>query len=549
LDWAANVSLMLTSFARQGVRQGAAPPSFVSVSASLTRYDSGTGTALFRGTIPFQPGVITSAGDLNTVRVLVDGYEPSGGLWIELLEPKHAGGASYKVAYVEFDAACGSAETVSCEVRIGQARATADRGSVTDAVERAPITWCRAMTLFWVTDPVYRVACRQTTLPLITMAQAQATLSQSWIDALTTGISSRWPTTGGSASYNLPYAICCLSEMTGDPSWMESAIRGFVPASGGGSGASLDYYTPNTGYYNPELRLAGNYTTNTFGIAAEWYDATPTMYLMYLHTGAKQIFNALELQAANGRPVRFSTGYSQRYNVRWFFSTAIGGRLLEARRVIQSLGGGWTYNPATLSDVDVVEDSIDTFVTNAATLTVANGIPAWAEGYSLWGLHANGWNANENPLFQISQTLWSLVSAYMNVVPDSRIPDALESMREFHDQQMREHTITEDGGYTAYCTSYFPIDPDDVLTDANLFFLTSMMAPLYAWCYARDNSDADAALKADRLVSPKMFNRDKTDGGGGMGANQKTVGEWFGMTPHAAAWRAGVPWNGWEVTP
>ena len=538
------MSLMLTSFARQGVRAGAAPPAFVS--ASLTRYDNASGTAIFKGVIPFPPtgpNAVADAGGLANKRVRVNGSEPAGGIWIEALKGTHANG-NLKAAYVEFSASCGSSETVSCLVE-NATRSVSDRVALDYAANRNTFAWLQEPTLFFVTDEDYRVSCRVAPLPLVTMTTVQANCPSAWHASLTTEFDSRYTASVTSATqYEVEYAMACRAEMTGDPADARRAFSQFT-------NRFYREYTPSVDVYTPELN-AGDDVGSGPALNPEWKFAGGIHLMMYYHTGHKQFEYNMELLAAYGSPVQWASGYGVRNNLRKFMGSHLVGRLMGTTRSITSTPGGWSYDPTSQTPSQSLDGYVDRAETEAATLTVANGVPAWAEGYALYGLSATAWAAGENPTFQIGVAPWTLMLGYLNIAADARIPAALDDMRDFLDTQL--FAFTNDSGLATWRHAYQPIDPTtQTLTNAGQIFLSTMFSSVYAYAYARDNNDTAAAAKADSFIDERIFDKDQTDesapGGGGMIPTQKTVGEWVQMLPHSAAWRAGVPWNGWEAAP
>jgi len=550
------MSLLLLSRPRVVASVASPPPEPPSgaTSASLTRYDSTSGTALFRGTIPLPPtgphAVVNAAGLANK-RVLVNGVEPAGGIWIEALEPRHTNG-NLKLAYVEFEATCGSSETVPCTVD-NAARTVPDRTALVDAVQRAPLAWCRQPTFFFVTDPAYRVSCRLTALPLVTMATVQANCPAAWHASLTTEFDSRLDAVtpnSGTASYNMHYALMCRAEMTGNPADAVRGLAGFIDVDGvpNAGGHKLSYYTPATESYSPAMRLGSNQTGNQFGVGGEQWDLGPSLLLGYAQTGAQQLGTSAELQGAfGGQAAAISAQWGARYNLRRNVSNWLVGRLLGRTRTVQSIGGGWTWNPNALTPATELTNRLNTLETNANTLTTANGVPTWLQGFNLYGYSATAYTGNELASFQFGVAVYPLMGAYLNIAQDARILTALDGIRDFLRSQLNPYT--HPSGFQSWAHPYAGADPSTLATTATAAFLTTIFSSNFAFAYARNNADTESRDIADALVDERMWDRNVVAGGGGETLSWKVMGEWIYMMPHSAAWRAGVPWNGWEVTP
>ena len=540
------------------------------IPASLTRYDGASGSAVFRGAIPFAPGVVTGPSGLTSVRVLVDGAEPAGGIHIRLLDGRHSDN-SYRSAYVEFTATCGSAATIPCSVVLGQTRATPDIATPANTVELSPRSWHAAPTLFAITDATYLCNSRVAPLPLVPLTHPG--LPVSVVTYLTTFHDS-WATTTstGNAGYDDNYPLICRYLVTGNPAFLAEALKrnqsdntptvrqqiawsyyvadpAFTPASGVAGWTVL----------NP----AGYATTRTdAGAPAEWQDTSLTNFTIYQLTGWEygkiHIERNATIDATSGfgdgaataatvasySPTLANQGYP-RQTMRWRLQQGVLGAMLRMDRYI-NVGFQRYKDPANtagtagLSMVTRVQNRITRLEDYANGLNIGVDAPTWFP--RLWGVRPSLWNTPDGiPNFQWA-TAASLWIAYANGI-DTRasIPAQIDALADWAQSQLRLSK-----GY--WCVPYQMLDPatlTDPLTWGDAANRTNntlavMLAWLLAWKWTR-TGDTTARDQYDAMMAQTNFAFDTRPTTVQLeSATRKNLGELWYMAYHAAALRAGV---------
>jgi hypothetical protein len=560
---AAGLTITATPAGKSGVTAGvtltvtAPEAGYTSVAASLTRYDAADGSALFRGAIPFAPGVITTTAALDNVRVLVGGSEPASGLWIEALEARHSDD-SIKSAYVEFTASCDSDESVACEVRIGQARTNADLGAVTNAVDRAPRAWQAAPTLFAITDAAYLCASRIAPMPLVPLSHPN--LPASVVTWLTTefDVWNASTSTSGNAQYDEQYPLICRYLCTGNPAFLAEAcernqsentptVRTRLPWS--------YYVADGTVTWNGVDLNPANYpkmTGDPNGAGSEPWNTALSALMIYQLTGWEYGRLHIERDAVAGRYSDFRVTTSQlsawslngttfgypRQAYRWQMQGGVLAHTLRMNRYVD-IGGGLAFKAptdphgtASLTIKQRVELVFDRLLAYNATVEAGvDGVPAWWP--ELWAVGKS--NSIDSPNFQFV-TLNVPWMAYLNGA-DTRasIPTQIDAVADFVQDQM-----VLNGSF--WCINYGVTDPGALGTPNNGTFAT-VLAWLMAWKYAR-TGDTTARDRYDALS--RQANVIYAAPSGAEAVTRKIGGEMFYMAYHGAALRAGVNPLTWE---
>jgi hypothetical protein len=448
LDWAANVSLLLTSFARQGVRAGPPePPPPGVIDAAIQRFDGGSGAAFFRGTIPFAPGVVTTSADLDSVVVLVNGSEPAGGLFIELVEGYHSDD-SRKAARIEFEATVNDANPVLCTVNLSGVRTVADRTTAQDTVEFTTRAWQLAPTLFGITDAAYLCNSRIAPMPLIPdddprIPAPLLTYATTFYDTLEAGV------VGGGAEYDEAYACHCRYLTSGDLAYLEQATTRCA------ADGRFSYYVPNPDFpydtvsypnanaiapvnLNPVEYATTNGSGN--GIPSEPFDYSLSYLLCYWLTGWEYGRLIVEKNSAHkNTDYGWSLGTSAetlgaevRNTVRRYLLQGIAASGLHPLREID-MKGGLVYRSGTQAwGAEAASKTLDEraqrmMARHQLYRDTVLSVPAWLP--KMIGFNtdaANDQNGYAQPNFQF-EFAWVFVMAYLNgTITDTDMLDEAE---------------------------------------------------------------------------------------------------------------------------
>lgn len=563
--------IVVTNSGPSGRIRRVAPALFQSVVASIARYDGNSGSAVFRGAIPFAPGVITSESDLDNVRLLVNGSEPAGGIYIQLLNGRHSDD-SYRSTYVEFTATCGTAETVACEVRINQTRNVADIGSPADAVELSPRSWQAAPTLFAITDAAYLCASKVAPLPLVPLTHPN--LPSSVVTYLTTEMD-RWntATTQGTAGYDEHYVLICRYLTTGNAAFLAEALERAQSESSTRTQIRWDYYLADSAVswqgvdFNPS-----NYTKTTGGTAgspAEWQDHSLTHFMMYQLTGWE--YGRLHIERNATSEVTHGFGdqaesvqgsYTQDDNhayprqvFRWRLQQGVLGAMLRMNRYVKV--GTDTFDPVFKSPTDAhgtaavamstrVQNRITRLKALAEARVAGVDVPSWWP--TIWGVTAASVNGttpfsstSKVPNFQFT-TAASLWMANFNGI-DTR-SDLLTQLDAIADWVISQTFAPANGRYVMPYQIVDPANPGTYTGDCNTVTVPTsgvypaVLAWLYAWKYARTGNTTardlyDAVCNRTHLYYCSQTDTDER-------LTRKQMGELFYLAYHGAALRAGV---------
>lgn len=535
------------------------------VIASLTRYDGSSGSTVFRGAIPFAPMMVQTVSDLNTMSVLVNGSEPLGGIYIKLLDGRHADG-SYRSAYVEFTASCNSNETVPCKIKFATPRTVPDLVSPVDPVELSPRSWHAAATLFAVTDATYLCNARIMPLPLVPLTNPN--LSAGVVNFLTTFHDS-WATTTnqGNAGYDDNYPLICRYIMTGNPAWLAQACERNQSDNTPTVRQQIhwSYYVAQSNFPAPGTTPAGfvvlnpaSYSTSRIGGGepAEWQDVSLTQFALYQLTGWEYAKIHIERNATAYLAFGFSDYSSQssqvaayspaatgnqgfpRQSMRWALQQGVLGAIIRMNRYI-AVGASVFKSPAdpygnaNLSMATRVQNRITRLEDYANGLNIGVDTPAWFP--RVWGVNPALYTpAPGIPNFQFA-TAVSLWIAYLNGV-DTRntIPTQIDVIADWLQSQMLLVN-----GY--WCMPYGMENPANITSsNANNNTLVVMCAWLLAWKWARTgNTTARDQYDALMAQTSIIYAANQTPVGP-ESPTRKNLGELWYLAYHAAALRAGV---------
>lgn len=520
------------------------------VAAALQRFDGGSGTARFRGTVPLAPGVAPTTADLDDIRVTIAGSEPAGGIWIEALGGSHPDG-SIVSAYIEFDHSVADASPVTAAVEIGTPRTVADLGSRADAVERSPRSWLAAPTLFAITDPYYLCAARVAPRPLVPLSHPN--VPAGWYDLLTTRYDADNLTTSGgsgSAGYDEIYPLACRYLCTGSLADLYDFFRRYQSDDYGLQRTAFSYTNPAIESYTPEMNPSDYYNENASGLPNEPYNRGLSSLICYRLCGWEYARLLCAREAAwqgwggvsgDGSTPIYLNGNNIRRNFRLSMQSALLGGLIGWDATVASSLGGWSWDPATRPVPDVLAEYLDAFEYMETTLTAPYMAGVW--GFSQSAVDAGDQVAN----FQFMVCVTPLIATYLHFLADARIPAALDAIAAYQWAQTGPALPTSVAGYPLYPGPYALGDPaamaaDPVLYEENAFQSTTL-SPIFAWKAARSGDPDDWAF-VDHIVDPRhwMYDHENPEAIG-----RKELGEWATHIFHTLAWRCGVPWDGWEV--
>jgi len=171
-----------------------APTVATSIDVGIKRYDNGSGSATFSGTVPFKPGQVQDEAALLSSVSLWDGGSQLP-LYIEALTPRHPDG-SIKAALLQ------TSYSLSSGQKDLTLRLDAGRTAGVPSKMAVGTSWMEAPTLLGCTDRHHLCASRISLLPLVPYDHPN--LPQVWRDFLTTDFDSldtNFPT-----GYNAVYA-------------------------------------------------------------------------------------------------------------------------------------------------------------------------------------------------------------------------------------------------------------------------------------------------------------------------------------------------------
>ena len=530
-------------------------PSPDELSASLTRYDDASGVAWFRGALVFpQTGdwAVASEEDLLTRRILVNGEEPETGVYLTLLDGRHAND-NYRSAFVEFQASCGSTETVTCTVTRAE-RVGMDRIAPQDSVELAPLAWQRAPTLFAITDATYLCNADVAPMPLVPLDDPR--MPAGTREFVTTGYDN-WlaTTTAGTAQYDENYHLACRYVASGNVADLAAAIMRNASNNTPTvvQAAPWNYYVAGeeVTWAGVNLNPAGYAALNPTGkgIPSEPYDTSLTQFMVYQLTGWEYSKLHIERNAAawlsdyqetlEFDPNGNTWGYP-RQNYRRVLQQGVLGAILRMNRYVNTGDGIAFKHPDTVSPASMatrVQNRISRLKEVAEGYASPAEIPAWWDDQRLWGVgkdEVNGTDVVPAPNFQFSMAGCFVMAHRGGIDTRDEIPTHVVKIASWtRGQAVNVGNATN--GYPIYATPYEVQDPA-ALTPGENGVYTSDNAWLFALDWARTGSTAARDL-FDHVFDERhlkfSLTQDETK-------THKIRGEIFHMSMHAAAMRCGV---------
>jgi hypothetical protein len=170
--------------------------------------------------------------------------------------------------------------------------------------------------------------------------------------------------------------------------------------------------------------------------------------------------------------------------------------------------------------------------------------------HGIWGMApsfsgAFGSGPGTYPNFQGITFFNTVLLLYLNLIKDPRVPDQMVKYARLMAAQARGPVAAWKSGRPLYRMPYMMTDGAKMNpAAATSFYTTGMLVPL--WVYAwRVTGDPRMLALADAHATHQAWVYDSNQGSAGVGWKQ--LGEVYHMAYHAAAWRAGVPFDGWAV--
>jgi hypothetical protein len=439
LDWAANVSLLLTSFARQGVRAGAAPPPFVSLPAVYRQWGTPIDTTA-RFTIPLAPNHGYTTAD---VRVFYDGVEQA--IHIEELRGRHNNGSGGDGGARAFFVECNASsftDNTACEIRLGDgARVPSDlsasgRGSM--AMVRGAFENPRVIL---TTDADYLCTTWATFHPLVPDADVHADDVAWAVTGRNTIIGNYgvagWPvnpavtnTDGSGNWYDGGWTAFGWYCQTGNTDrwnqargWCNFRLTYDSPPASGPSAATV--------HLNPE-GIGGSLSWQPGEIWSLTHREKATAYLL---TGYGQFWRNLNTQTSQtvqsnnwtqaGTSHVIGTG-GGRFNMGRNVTPAIYGALIDATWVMPTgdYAGGNARRTATwATDLEKIMDAYDDAVYDTTRGAYRDGFRGYRMTTDATGDPGNRpASIGDYEQFQGAAPTIALIDYYLNIKADNRIP-------------------------------------------------------------------------------------------------------------------------------
>ena len=568
------------------VTNGAASPTTSSIALAAKRYDRGSGAALFSGTVPLHPGQLRES---QLGRVSLWEGEVERGAAITDLTPRHPDGSIKALAVHSM-----------LNVSSGKAKALTLRLDRPPAV-RAPspgtidIAWMRAPRLIGCTDVAHLCASRIAPYPLVPVTHPR--LPAQWKAFLTTELDGtdrdfpcygnlrpyvqadeKYPAGywGGGANYNFLSALYYRYLTSGDLDKLADAhhcaqyafgfnvsvndltygngpVRYAAPFEGHGAD---DPFTTNYEYATTKTQPLGTTEWNS-GFHADMYvchclSAWPQAVGTLIPYGLRNLVGSW----GGGQTFGYPTAS---YDASWY-----GGRFDFRLNRDAEIYYGMLNLPMDLQwdlyyhvDAPTIRknrakylgffqakcfDSFETWCHRFPEGHYLHGI--WGTAPSFAG--ANGSGPGTYPNFQ-GITFFNLVLLlYLNFIPDSRVPEQMVKYARLMAAQVRGPVTAWRSGRPLYRMPYMMADGKTMNpAAATSFYTTAMLVPL--WVYAwRVTGEPQFLSLADAHATHQAWVYDNNRGSAGAGWKQ--LGEVYHMAYHAAAWRAGVPFDGWVVS-
>jgi hypothetical protein len=549
------------------------------------RYDRSSGSALFSGTVPLRPDQLRES-HLGSVSLWEGQVER--GVAISDLSPRHPDG-SIKAIAIHSILNVSSGKATALTLRL-------DRPPTARAPSPATvnIAWMRTPRLIGCTDAAHLCASRIAPFPLVPVTHPS--LPAHWKAFLTTefdGTDRDFPCygnlrpyvqadvkhpagySGGNANYNFLSALYYRYLTSGDLDKLADAHHCAQYAFG--FNVSVNDLTYENGVVRYASPFKGHAALENF-ITNYEYPTTPAqalgttewnsgfhadMYVCYCLSAWPQAVGTLVPYGLRNLTGSWGGGQTFGYPTASYDASGYGGRFdFRLNREAE------IYYTMLNLPMDLRWDMYYSVVAP----TIRNNRPkylgyfqakcfdsfeTWCHRfprdhylYGIWGTApsfagAYGSGPGTYPNFQ-GITFFNLVLLlYLNFIQDSRVPDRMVKYARLMAAQARGPVAAWKSGRPLYRMPYMMADGARMNpAAATSFYTTGMLVPL--WVYAwRVTGEPQFLALADAHATHQAWVYDSNLGSAGAGWKQ--LGEVYHMAFHAAAWRAGVPFDGWEV--
>ena len=561
-----------------------APTNAIALAAK--RYDGASGSALFSGTVPLGPGQLRDS-DLRNVSLWEGQVER--GVAIADLSPRHPDGSIKAVAiHSILDVSSGKSKVLALRL---DRPPTARR----PAPATIDIAWMKTPRLIGCTDAAHLCASRIAPFPLVPLTHRS--LPDHWKLFLTTefdGTDRDFPSYGklrpyvqadvsypggywgGNANYNVLSALYYRYLTSGDLDKLADAHHCAQYAFG--FNVKVNDLTYGNGAVRYASAFEGHAALENFITNFE-YPTTPTqpvgttewnsgfhadMYVCYCLSAWPQAAGTLIPYGLRNLVGSWGGGQTFGYPTASYDASQYGGRFdfrlnrdAEIYYAMLSLPMDlrWDiyYNvvapsirknrPKYLGFFQAKYfDSFEMWCQRFARGHYLHGI--WGTAPSFVGAYGSG--PGTYPNFQGITFFNVVLLLYLNFIQDSRVPEQMVKYARLMAAQTRGPVTAWRSGRSLYRMPYMMADGATMNSAlATSFYTTAMLVPL--WIYAwRVTGEPKFLALADDHATNQAWVYDSNRGSAGAGWKQ--LGEVYHMAYHAAAWRAGVPFDGW-VTP
>lgn len=561
-----------------------------SLSMSAKRADGGSGTAVFNGPAPFQPGQMSVAG-LSGMSIWNGGTE----LPIAVVDSglRHSDG-SVKVAFVHTQLSAANQVEVPLTLQLATAPSA---GSVTPTtVSESTMFSPKALAC---TDADHLCKSRVALGPLVPIATLRSlglnkfadflepelietgvnipTLGKpkAFMDAGSTG--QWWSGGSGNAQYNAQYVAYCLYLVTGKIEYLINAWRFSSWTEGS------QYTVAQNSHENAHVVLKG--TSTEWGCNPEYAEPLPgaggqpftlsepasgcarDLFMTWALSGWEQargagvayglrnIFNASN-EYPNGSPwfCRFDFRHHREHA-----AILPMYNLTEALTYRNSGGGSWTVDGEPYTDTTFWGNFFQTYYYDRFN-TWAQQMTGGDPRFGIWG-HITQSYSDGTPLFQHVTVFNLLYELELNVYQDDQNrtwQQIFNNAEWLLDNKIGgPWDVSGNSGFgpvdEVYNASFLTSDgtPPN-LGAGNTLYTPAMLMPMmsFAYAYARDTGMSQATIdKFKRFVDAECSNHcfQFADGINSAGDHWKQVGEEYEMAFTAAALRAGVRYDGWNL--
>jgi hypothetical protein len=567
------------------VANATTPTATNSIALAAKRYDRASGSGLFSGTVPLRPGQLQES-QLGSVSLWEGPLEKA--LAISDLSPRHPDGSIKAISiHSVLDISSGKTEALTLVL---------DRPPTVrpPAPATIDIAWMKTPRLIGCKDAAHLCASRIAPFPLVPVTHPG--LPGQWKTFLTTEFDGtdpdfpcygnlrpyvqadeKYPAAywGGNANYNFLSALYYRYLMSGDLDKLADAHHcaqyafgfnvsvndltygnGTVRYASSFKGhAALENFITNFEFPTTPVQPLGTTEWNS-GFHADMYicyclSAWPQAAGTLIPYGLRDLIGSWGNGQTFGYPTARmdASGYGGRFDFRLNREPEIYYALLglpmdlrwdiyfnvEAPSIRTNRAKYLGYFQAKCFD------AFETWCRRFPREHYLHG--TWGMAPSFAGAEGSG--PGTYPNFQGITFFNLVVLLYLNFIQDSRVPEQMVKYARLMAAQTRGPVRAWRSGRPLYRMPYMMADGARMNPAlATTFYTTAMLVPL--WVYAwRVTGEPQFLALADAHATHQSFVYNNNRGSAGNG--WKPMGELYHMAFHAAAWRAGVPYDGWVV--